>query len=85
MEKKSPNAWRKRKKDSRKTFILQPSLLSAIRFTVKAPSHCKVQTNARISPLAGQPMPMHLNTHALKSFMNGGAMQKRMGIYSEVP
>ena len=40
----------------------------------------KFETNASISPLAGQPMLMHKNTHAPKSFMNRGALRKRMGI-----
>ena len=45
----------------------------------------KFLINASISPLAGQPMPMHINTHAPKPFMNGGALRKRMGISSELP
>ncbi len=30
-------------------------------------------------------MLMHIHTHGPKPFMNGGALRKRMGIYSEIP
>jgi len=44
----------------------------------------KIKLSASTSPLAGQPVLMHKNTHASSSFISGGAVCG-MGIYSEFP
>ncbi|MDY3224660.1 MAG: hypothetical protein SOW84_02125 [Candidatus Faecousia sp.] len=43
------------------------------------------QTNAGTSPLAGQPVLMHINTHAPWPFLCRAAPPKRMGIQDKMP